>query len=210
MKSLLLAVILANPQQSYLSRFFSPENLPTVGLLVAGIAGIAVAIATLNHMRESSERQLRAYVLPDNAGLFEGSMMVPPQLARTNIPGVAMLVKNSGQTPAYKVISFAQIAVIAVANETTLIVPPIPQQFSLTLGPGATFNKAFWLDRALTPNEIADIQTGVRAVYLYGRIDHRDAFEKPRFTNFRLRYFGAFPPPPNAILLFCETGNDAN
>src|SRR6185437_7060400 len=50
---------------SYLRRLFSPENLPSIGLLVAGIVGIIVAIGTLNHMRESSEMQLRAYVVAE-------------------------------------------------------------------------------------------------------------------------------------------------
>jgi hypothetical protein len=201
----------AEPPKSYFSRLFSPENLPTVGLIFVGIVGIYVAIGTLNHMRESSERQLRAYVLPIEVSIFDGTMMNPIQQARANVPGVPMLIKNFGQTPAYKVISYAQIAVIAVVDENRLlVVPPIPEQFSNTLGPGGIFNKAVWFDRPLVANEIADIATGVRGIYFYGRIEYRDAFEKVRFTNFRLRYTGRFPPLPNAIFNFSERGNDAN
>lgn len=36
-----------NHADSYLRRLFSPENLPSIGLLIAGIAGIVVAICTL-------------------------------------------------------------------------------------------------------------------------------------------------------------------
>lgn len=37
--------------QTYFARLFSPENLPNIGLLIAGIAGIVVAIGTLRHLR---------------------------------------------------------------------------------------------------------------------------------------------------------------
>ena len=41
--------------KSYLSRLFSPENLPNIGLLIAGICGIRVAIATLKAIKKQSE-----------------------------------------------------------------------------------------------------------------------------------------------------------
>jgi hypothetical protein len=40
--------------QSYLCRLFSPENLPNIGLLIAGIFGIRVAIKTLKVLREQT------------------------------------------------------------------------------------------------------------------------------------------------------------
>jgi hypothetical protein len=197
--------------KGYFSRLFSPDNLPSIGLFIAGVVGIWVALMTLKHMRESSERQLQAYVLPENASMIDGTMCVPPQPARANVPFVGMLIKNCGQTPAYKVISWADIAVIAVTDENTKLgIPPIPEKFSNTLGPGSIFNKTLWFDRPLAANEIADIAAGTRAIYLHGKIEYQDAFGKSRFTNFRLRYTGPFPPPANAIFNFSEKGNDAN
>lgn len=62
----------------------------------------------------------------------------------------------------------------------------------------------------LAANEIGDIATGNRAIYLYGEIDYRDIFGKHRFSNFRLRYLGQYPPPPQGGLFnFSESGNDA-
>jgi hypothetical protein len=43
----LLLFAVAIDVKSYLSRLFSPENLPNIGLLLAGIVGIVVAIRTL-------------------------------------------------------------------------------------------------------------------------------------------------------------------
>jgi hypothetical protein len=184
---------------------------------IAAIAGFAAMlqflalVVTILIMVRNGRRQLRAYVLPDVASIIDGTMLTPPQPARINIPGIGMLIKNCGQTPAYKVVSWAQIAVIPIQNENTaLAIPPIQEQFFNTLGAGSTFNKAIWFDRPLAANEIADIALGTRAVYLYGRIEYRDAFRKHRFSDFRLRYTGQFPPIPNAVLNFSETGNDAN
>jgi hypothetical protein len=194
-----------------LQGYGSPENVLTLGLILVGIIGIWVAIRTLNHMRESSEQQLRAYVLMESASVVIGSLANPPQPDKADTPFAGMLIKNFGQTPAYKVVSWAQITVIPVANENTMpVVPPIPEQFTTTLGPGATFNKGVWFDRSFTPNEITDIVAGTRAIYLYGRIGYLDAFKKRRFANFRLRYTGQYPPPQNSILKFSEQGNDAN
>jgi hypothetical protein len=159
----------------------------------------------------NGRRQLRAYVSPENVGILEGNMLSPPQPAKANVPGIGMLIKNSGQTPAYKVISWAQIEVIPVKDENnTLIVPPMQERFFNTLPAGGTFNKSLWFVRPLTANEITDIANGVRAIYLFGRVEYIDAFKKRRFTNFRLHYMGQFPPIPNAILNFSERGNDAN
>jgi hypothetical protein len=200
----------ANHPNGYFSRLIAPENVTQLGLLIAGIIGIIVAVRTLGHLRTSSERQLQAYVFPDSVGLLDGTMTTPLQPARANVPGVGMLIKNYGQTPGYRVVSWAQIAVINVANENTLVIPPIQTGFYNNLGPGANFSKAIWFDRPLTTPEIADILSGTRAIYLYGRIEYRDVFEKPRFTNFRLRYNGAFPPlTANVVFNFSESGNDA-
>ena len=87
--------------------------------------------------------------------------------------------------------------------------PQLEERFSSTLSAGGTFNKSLWFDRPLTPTEIADIANGVRAIYLYGRIEYQDAFKKRRFTNFRHHYMGQFPPLPDAIVNFSDEGNDA-
>jgi|SRR5579862_584756 len=185
------------------------DKIAVIASVVAFLQ-FAALVWTVIVMVLNGRRQLRAYVGPENIGLFEGNMMSPPQAARVNVPGIAMLIKNSGQTPAYKVVSWAQIAVIPVKDEhLQLALPKMEERFSNTLSAGSTFNKSLWFDRPLTATEIADLGTGVRAIYLYGRIEYQDAFKKRRFTNFRFHYIGQFPPPPNVILSFSDRGNDA-
>jgi hypothetical protein len=186
------------------------DKIAVIASIVAFLQ-FAALVSTVFVMIRYGRRQLRAYVFPENVGISEGTMLDPPQPARANFPGMGMLIKNCGETPAYKVVSWANIAVIPVRDEQTLVAPAeIPDQFSNTLGSGSTFNKFLWLDRPLTGIEIADIAIGVRAIYWYGRIEYRDAFNKARFTNFRVRYTGQFPPAPNSIVNFSETGNSAS
>jgi hypothetical protein len=204
------------PQPNGAQRPTYPTNRWSLSDKIAVIASIAgmlqflALVATIWVMIRNGRRQLRAYVFPDSASILDGTMLDPPQPERTNVPGIVMTIRNSGQTPAYQAVSWAQIAVINVNDETNLTAPEMRDLFSSPLGSGAVFNKALWFDRPLAANEITDISEGTRAIYLYGKIAYRDAFKKARFTNFRFRYIGRFPPHKEAIINFSERGNDAN
>ncbi len=180
---------------------------------IAGIAGLmaflqfAALVATVGVMIRNGRRELRAYLLPDQMLIIDGNMLDPPVPARANVPGVVLLLKNSGQTPAYHVVSWAQIDVIETRHEGTLN-PPIPlhRVHSLTLGSDCSFNKSLWYARALTPDEIAEVAAGTKGVYVYGRIEYEDAFRTKRWSNFRLRYSGAFPPLGGSFLAIARLG----
>lgn len=186
----------AKPAQEQPPKWYATSWAPEWALFFIGFGGVWVAISTLRHLRDSSERQLRAYVMPDNMGLLDGTMLTPPQPARFNIPGVGVFIKNYGQTPAYHVISWAQIAVISVGNEHTLTVPPMQHAFYNTLGPTGTFNKAMWFDRPLTPIEIADIAAGTLGKFL------KDSYQLPDFDK-PMSELGE--PSPNRVAEIAET-----
>jgi hypothetical protein len=61
--------------------------------------------------RTTAKRQVRAYVSVD-ATLIDGTLVNPPQLWRKDWPGILIVMKNTGQTPAYRATSWAQIDVI--------------------------------------------------------------------------------------------------
>jgi hypothetical protein len=209
---LMLLLSLPSEQSQNISPSWSlSDKIAVIASVVAFLQFVAL-VWTVMVMIFNGRRQLRAYLAVDTVGIFEGNMVSPPQPARVNTPGIAMFIKNYGQTPAYKVVSMARIAVIPVIDETLSLVLPaqLEQRFATTLSAGSTFNKALWFDRPLTLNEIADIATGVRAIYAYGRIEYVDAFKKYRVSNFRLHYTGQFPPLPNAVLSISDKGNDAN
>jgi hypothetical protein len=154
---------------------------------------------------------LRAYVMPESAGLYDGTTVKPAQPHRNDVPGVLMLIKNSGQSPAYAVVSWMGVDVLPVKDEAMLTAPPVDPQFSLPLAAGTQFSKVVWFDRPLAATEIADIVAGVRAIYVYGRIEYRDAFQQKRFTDFRLHYTSnQFPAAAGAGFNFSIKGNAAN
>jgi hypothetical protein len=155
----------------------------------------------------TAERQLRAYVFADTVSIWDGTTLDKPRPDRENFPGIVLTWKNTGQTPAGNVISWAQIAVIDPANENTLVVPPLQKLFANHLGAGVTNNKSLWFDRALTPSEIADIRVGAKGIYVYGRIEYVDIFKRSRFSNFRTVYTGVYPPFAGAIFNVCQSGN---
>jgi hypothetical protein len=126
--------------------------------VIGAWVGLIILITQTLISRYTAQRQLRAYVFTETADILEGSMFTPPLPARTNFPWVHMTIKNSGQTPAYDIISWLQIAITMPANEGTLVViPPIQRVSANNLGPGGTFAKNLWHDRPVTAPEIADI-----------------------------------------------------
>ncbi len=103
------------------------------------------------------------------------------------------------------------IDIIDCSNEDKLIVPKLAKLSPLTLGAGCTFPKSVWFGRALTPYEVSDVNTGVKGIYAYGRLEYMDAFGRPWFTNYRFKYTGGvYPPPFNATVAFCDAGNEAS
>ena len=183
----------------------------TTYIIGAATAIQAIALIwTIIVMNRTAKRQLRAYVMPQAASLIDGTMLQPPQAHRANVPGTVLNFMNFGETPAYEVVSWAQIAVTQPINENNLVVPTLQRMFAAPLGAKGTMPKALWFNRALTATERTDIANGQQAIYLYGRIEYLDAFKMKRFTNFRLHYIGQFPPLPGAVLYFSEKGNNAN
>lgn len=165
---------------------------------------------TIDTMDSTAERQLRAYVLPENAGIIDGLMMDPPRAEFMNVPGIGLVIKNTGQTPAHKVASRADIAVIPMTDQAGLLAPEVKEVFFSTLGSGTFFTKSLRLPRALTAEEIHDINEGTKGIFIWGRIIYRDAFKKPHHCDFRLYYSGKYPPSKGAILNFSETGNESD
>ena len=53
---------------------------------------------TIKTMDDTAERELRAYVLPDSAGIVDGSMLTPPRVDKIGVPGVTTFIKNYGQS----------------------------------------------------------------------------------------------------------------
>jgi hypothetical protein len=189
--------------------FTLPDEI-ALGALTVGLAQAIALIWTVWLAGRTAQRQLRAYVVPETYDLLSGAVLNPPQPAYANDPAVELVIKNTGQTPAYKVRTHAQLSVIAANAESSLIVPPMQlEQYSI-LGPNVSSRIFRRLNRNLTPQEIAGIQTGAMAIYLYGRTEYVDAFKRRRFTTFRMRYSGQWPLTAVSGMNFATEGNDGD
>jgi hypothetical protein len=182
-----------------------------VGACIAGFSQFVALLVTICIMIRNGRRQLRAHVFPNDISIVDGSLLDPPEMHKADIPAISMLIKNSGQTPAYDVVSWLKIEVIPVAEEGSLSVPALAKKHSTAVGTGCTFNKALWFDRPITADEKEGILGGTLGIYAHGRIEYRDVFKIRHFSNFRLVYTGkVFPPIKGAVMGFCEHGNSAN
>jgi hypothetical protein len=205
----------SQPVQGVSSKEVAERSKWTVSDTVATASGVfaflqfVALMATVWVMRDTARRQLRAYMLPSTFSIFEGSTMSPPMPNRANDIFYVVEMKNFGQTPAYRMLSWARMEVIEPINEDKLIVPPLADVSSTTVPFNGGTSKSRWFDRALSAAEIADIQSGVRYIYIHGRIEYRDVYGKQRYSNFRVAYSGLFPPV-NAAMVFRDKGNESS
>jgi len=113
------------------------DRIAAVATIAAFLQFLALA-GTIGVLLLTARRQLRAYVYPDNAGLYEGMMLTPPIPQHANEPGATQIWRNTGQTPALRVVSWGQLEVIEPINEDKLIVPPLQDVYFNNLGAGGT------------------------------------------------------------------------
>lgn len=176
----------------------------------------------LRHMRESSERQLRAYVVSEMGSIcniappVRTSGPTPQTDARITHPDwgpvATMRIKNAGQTPAFRVqhwgnMCFGEYPLTSILPPKDASVKPIHSM----LGPGIISTKLFRFGPPLTPEQISALRAGTGAIYVYGEILYEDAFGTPRYTRYRLMHHlmgGAIGVSTD--LGFAEDGNDAN
>ena len=152
---------------------------------------------------QTAERQLRAYV-------HVVSSTVSNLTAGNGNVVFTMVIKNSGQTPAYAT-SFAASVDFALASDEAPILPtPTFESLrNIMLGPGSqhtvTVNRA-----AYSQNEIADL-TATNALYVHGIVQYVDAFNERRFTKFCLAKGGSAKYPLSGSDLYAANeGNKAN
>jgi hypothetical protein len=152
--------------------------------------------------KESSERQLRAYV---SVSYPQGWDEEFPKNIR-GAPSYTAKIKNTGQTPAYNVISRGGISSMD---------DPQPDNY-----PPVIIDKSANIGRiVLAPEEMSEVicelgdhtriteSSKSRMLYVRGRIEYDDAFGRPHFTDFCFIWvaFGG-----KKILRASKYGNDAD
>ena len=148
----------------------------------AAIRAAKAAEDTIGHMRETAERQLRAYLSIESA-ISEGEH---PFLQEFK---AKISFKNCGQTPAYdgamwmSIYAYPQVFPTILALKRTIITFEMPPGNTVTVCPAIeTKNLLF------TTEAISRFEAGKVAIYITGRADFKDAFRQKRRFSFRLRY----------------------
>jgi len=178
--------------------------------LTLTLIGTGALIWTLAETRAVSRRELRAYLFVDAAGIADGTHHPerdPNLLGRV---GSALIIKNSGQTPAHNVIHYSLVDIAPFSEEERMSAPLVMEQnFKATLPPGGTNSADRMMDRVPTQEEIDSIKKGESAAWVYGAISYEDVFGVSHRTNYRLYFCGSWPPPNNVILRNAQKGNEA-
>jgi hypothetical protein len=183
-----------NPK-GYLCRLFSPENLPNIGLLVAGIVGIFIALRTL----KTIDRQTKATEDAAEAALLSAKALLDaerPWLSVTveQMKGSAALyqfsVKNLGRTPAMVI----GTSVVRVVCEALPEIPEYPDGMSAVesareesgevrlLAPDETWKFAAVDMSGIEPGWLLgqfafnDLKSGKRDFFYFGKVQYRDVF----------------------------------
>jgi hypothetical protein len=154
--------------------------------------------------RQSSEKQLRAYLwrtaIPDSLDDFGNGGFA-----------VSSLIRNSGQTPAHDVHTWSRLDALPPDTRDFEIAPEIVEGHRFVIHPGSdhTFHTP---TPDMDEGDRTDIQYGLKALFIWGELRYRDAFEVDRKTRFRLFwkvYRGTPSGPRLGQWVFCDEGNDA-
>jgi len=168
---------------------------------------------TINAMRATAERQLRAYVG------FEGGKF-HLRNPENYVPLAFVGLKNFGLTPATEV---THLGAMVVGDRQDPDLPELvhdARTASMVLFPNQTSYKQLELvdakgrRRRFTETELAGLNAGVSLIYIYGVVTYRDAFMKARTSRYRMVCFlwppGPTPPETGVDLGYCPEGNDAD
>lgn len=173
------------PEKSWWHKFwFDPIATFTGALFIATAALIFTGWLQWRETRNTAKRQLRAYVCIVKSGRV-------PNVQNPAFFTFHVQANNSGQTPAYDVGSWigGKLREFPLIGDLGQPDPDFIESKSV-IAPDGDFFMSKTITTPLTPEESAAITDRTKAIYIYGRIEYRDAFKERRYTNFRLMYHG--------------------
>lgn len=164
-------------------------------------AAAQAAHATVATMKETAQRQLKAYVFIERSRI--------ENIRPGGDPRATINFKNFGQTPAHNVRVEIGIDWAPSFEEVTLK-PPLQSETMGSLGPNAGMELYAERDHGLTQEDFAAITDGKLCLFVFGRLSFEDAFEnKGRFVNFRLMIGGSHGIRGDNLFA-CSEGNSTD
>jgi hypothetical protein len=193
------------------NRLTSLNARMAIASLIATAVATFLLLWTLWETRRTSRAELRAYVFAEGAIIYIHKNQTP--VTENGKIGITVVIKNSGQTPAYNLWHWCGIELCDQSKDDSLKIPTNNDEvgFKNTISPGGAMSAARRLVKKLTQKEIAGIKSGSLAIYAYGRIEYTDTFGKRRFTDYRYN-IGLWPLPEDTQteMFYAMHGNRAN
>jgi hypothetical protein len=149
-----------------------------------------------------AERQLRAYVTVDGAAISKFGGKEPPEFQ--------VILKNTGQTPAYEIKGFTGVFMGDFPYRQTFPTVGGVQSFPSVLGAGSIMRGIVPTARSLSDAEIAAIKDGTGAIYGFGGVSYKDAFGDSHLTKYRFFFGGTAGARPDGLMMATEQGNSAD
>jgi hypothetical protein len=189
---------------------FADSHAPLITAFATFLLAVITSGLILSGVQQlnTNRAQLRGYV-------FVSSAKVTNVIESMGIPEAHVVIKNFGQTPAYKVMNVSGIAADRFPGPPTLNLIIRRTEFSSSnrtksdLGPTQSEESITSAGRVLTDDERRAIANGNGAIWVYGEIHYIDAFGKRRRTKYRFMMGGPVGVRPGGQLVACEEGNEA-
>lgn len=157
---------------------------------------------TINTMKDTAERQLRAYALVSRAEITNVSQGLTTITAFTTSK-IYVSIKNFGHTPATAITCTYAICAKEFPLCTALDGEPLRQVIGV-IAPGDTFIAHLEIPR-VSSNGLSDQRT---ALYIHGDFHYRDGFHPDRVTHFRYMRRGGQDWSKDGEMETCQVGND--
>jgi hypothetical protein len=160
------------------------DKIAVIASAVAFLQFLAL-IATVFVMRRTAQRQLRAYICVESGDieLVNAGAGVRAQIR----------VKNFGQTPAHKAVSWASVRVFDAESPVFSMTRSERPAFRAMIGPTAVTLISRLV--AISPADLAAIQAGTKRIFVWGRVEYTDAFNRRRWFLFHHRSSRTFEVP---------------
>jgi hypothetical protein len=214
-----------NAQSEWRKKFICESKITDA--VIAGLTFFLMIFTGLlvwvgNKQEKTTRRQMRAFIYLNNGSIYNIASPLAPLaiykptgaelVSPVEGPLAQLTVKNSGSTPAFKVVHLGAICISEYPLRGDL--PPISRTKnppSSAIPPEGINTKSVRIVPPLTPAQVTGLRNGTMAIWVYGEITYRDAFRRKRTSRYRLYHnnmSGAIGVSTD--LTWAEGGNEAN
>jgi hypothetical protein len=157
-------------------------------LVIVGIGGVCAAFRTLRAIERQAETMDRSLRVDQRAWMGIVKIRIRRFLEPNQDFVVEIEIKNTGKTPALKVVFHNSLQALLTAEQ-------INRNFGESDGDGTVMPDSKQIisigeNHPVPAETFEQVHDGVRTMYLHGRIEYRDIFGEDHWTNWCFRLVG--------------------